>query len=316
MLVSVVLATYNGEKYIREQLDSILSQTISDFELVVCDDCSSDNTFSIICDYSKLDTRIKVFQNTKNLGFLKNFEKAFALCSGDYIACCDQDDVWTSNHLEILLNHIEKNDCVGANSILVDDNLKSLGRTHQQSLRIVSLPNTNKKLLEYECHFNMIQGSACLFKRELLKSILPFPEGIEFHDHWIALNASVQNGCKYIPDVILKYRIHSQNVTEHKTFQLNIFFQTKRKIAIHRSRIYTSRITMLQALLSKNQDTTNREILSKANNFILNLKNNNSRFKATAYFVMNYPSITLCPRTKWVLFLYRSLCVFFFGIML
>ena len=108
MKVSIALATYNGEKYLREQLDSILSQSIQDFELVACDDCSTDSTLKILNEYAEKDFRVKVFTNEKNLGFKKNFEKAIFLCSGDYIALSDQDDIWTENHLQVLLENIGK----------------------------------------------------------------------------------------------------------------------------------------------------------------------------------------------------------------
>ena len=121
MKVSIALATYNGEKYLREQLDSILSQSIQDFELVACDDCSTDSTLKILNEYAEKDFRVKVFTNEKNLGFKKNFEKAIFLCSGDYIALSDQDDIWTENHLQVLLENIGNNDLVGANAFLCDE---------------------------------------------------------------------------------------------------------------------------------------------------------------------------------------------------
>ena len=92
-MISIAMATYNGELFIREQLDSILTQTLSDWELIVCDDGSTDNTLSILQEYANNDSRIKIYQNETNLGFKRNFEKAIGLCSGEYIALCDQDDI-------------------------------------------------------------------------------------------------------------------------------------------------------------------------------------------------------------------------------
>ena len=103
------MATYNGGKYLREQLDSILTQTITDWELVVCDDCSKDSTVEILTSYQEQDDRIKIFVNEKNLGFKKNFEKAIGLCSGDYIALADQDDIWHENHLLIIIDRYQSN---------------------------------------------------------------------------------------------------------------------------------------------------------------------------------------------------------------
>ena len=105
-MISIAMTTYNGEKYISAQIDSILSQTVSDFELVVCDDVSTDNTVDILKDYALKDCRLKLCCNGQNLGFKNNFAKAISLCKGEYIAFCDQDDVWTNDHLEVLLREI------------------------------------------------------------------------------------------------------------------------------------------------------------------------------------------------------------------
>ncbi|WP_296023787.1 glycosyltransferase [uncultured Treponema sp.] len=126
--VSIALASYNGEKYIREQLDSILSQTVKDFELIVCDDCSKDSTLQILREYERKDRRIKIFENEQNLGFKKNFEKAILLCSGEYIALSDQDDIWTKDHLEKLFSIIGKHSLACGNALMVDENGKSLGK--------------------------------------------------------------------------------------------------------------------------------------------------------------------------------------------
>ena len=121
-MISIAMATYNGELFIREQLDSILTQTLSDWELIVCDDGSTDNTLSILQEYANNDSRIKIYQNETNLGFKRNFEKAIGLCSGECIALCDQDDIWYPNHLEILLNLIGNNSLSIGNSDIVDTN--------------------------------------------------------------------------------------------------------------------------------------------------------------------------------------------------
>jgi len=98
-MVSIALATYNGERFLKEQLDSILEQSYTDIEIIACDDCSTDSTPQILEDYQKKDSRLKVYFNEKNLGFKKNFEKCISLCDGDYIALSDQDDVWTKDHI-------------------------------------------------------------------------------------------------------------------------------------------------------------------------------------------------------------------------
>ena len=102
-MISIAMATYNGEKYLREQIDSILNQTIQDFELIVCDDCSTDTTWNILLEYQSQDKRIKCYRNEENLGFKKNFEKAIKLCTGEYIALSDQDDIWLEEKVETMI---------------------------------------------------------------------------------------------------------------------------------------------------------------------------------------------------------------------
>jgi glycosyltransferase involved in cell wall biosynthesis len=125
-MISIAMATYNGENYIREQIDSILNQTYQEFELIICDDCSTDSTWTILQEYEKKDHRINCQLNEKNIGFVKNFEKAIRLSQGEYIAFSDQDDIWTSDHLEILLATIGKNQLCCGNYLFMDANGKSL----------------------------------------------------------------------------------------------------------------------------------------------------------------------------------------------
>ena len=102
-LVSVVLCTFNGEKYLRPQLDSILSQSWTNLEVIISDDASTDGTVSIIKEYGRKDPRIRVFVNEVNSGYNKNFEKAFSHASSEHIAISDQDDIWESNKIECIM---------------------------------------------------------------------------------------------------------------------------------------------------------------------------------------------------------------------
>ena len=314
-MISIALATYNGSKFIRKQLESILAQSMGNFEAIVCDDCSTDNTLQILQEYASKDSRFKIFKNQKNLGFKKNFEHIFSLCKGDYIACCDQDDIWEPNHLEVLYNNIGKNDCIGADALLVDADLTSLNKTLSQSMDVHIIPNTNIQLFNRECFYNLIQGTACLFSKRLLQYIIPFPKGIKFHDHWIALNACIHNGCKYKPQKILLYRCHSQNITGYKEFKLLHALQTIMQASKFRATIYQHNLAMLQAILPYITDKNQQNIAKDAIIFFKNLAENKKRFRSTLFYIKKYESITLCPRRKWKLFFYRVLCVLLFGIM-
>ena len=204
---------YNGEKYLREQLDSIVSQSFSDFELIICDDVSNDDTVKIIKEYQKSDLRIKLYENQNNLGFLKNFEKAISFCKGEYVAFCDQDDIWLPNHLEILLNSIQDKYICGANAILVNSNNEVLNTSIYQIMGFNRLP-VEKEDFAFSIFFqNYFQGAAMLVKTKFLKNNIPFPEGVKFHDWWLALCACFENGVVYVKEPVLRYRQHSNNVT-------------------------------------------------------------------------------------------------------
>lgn len=213
MLISIAMATYNGEKYLREQIDSILNQTIQDFELIVCDDCSKDSTVQILKEYEKKDSRIKVFVNKKNLGFKKNFEKAISLCSGKYIALSDQDDVWLLNHLEFLMNNLGEASFSCANSVLVDKNNHEIGKNLNIGDSFCFMPPKEKVLWKIMFSSSPFQGASSLYKAEFLKTCIPIPEEIKFHDAWFAANACMQDGINYSFDVISRYRQHGNNVT-------------------------------------------------------------------------------------------------------
>lgn len=105
--VSVALATYNGEKYIREILDSVLAQSYPVSEIIIADDQSTDSTMSIAAEYAEKYEHIQILPVSDLLGFVKNFERCCRACRGDYIALCDQDDYWDPKKIEVLLSYAE-----------------------------------------------------------------------------------------------------------------------------------------------------------------------------------------------------------------
>ena len=213
--ISIAMAVYNGEQFLQEQVDSILRQTISNFELVICDDNSTDGSWAILQQYANSDSRIRLFRNEHNLGFIKNFEGAILLCKGNYIALSDQDDVWTENHLELLYKSIGNKSLVCGNALIVDKDLKSLNMTtrYQQGLDWIPQDDFNKakSILFFR---NPYFGCLTLFERSLVDRILPIPEGCNYHDSWIAFIACLNRGINYIDDIILYYRRTGENVTK------------------------------------------------------------------------------------------------------
>ena len=224
-MLSIALATYNGEKYIREQLDSILMQTVTDWELVACDDCSSDGTFRILREYAEKDDRIRVFRNETNLGFRRNFEKAVSLTSGDYVALCDQDDVWYPDHLERLLGIMGDCSLACGNAELVDGAGRSMGVTldRAQHFRWTE-GNYLYMLLLRGCKF---QGASMLLEGEFARKCVPIPDGVYAHDMWFAACACMEDGLRYSTECVTKYRRHGDNETgqSHSIFILSLLGQ-------------------------------------------------------------------------------------------
>lgn len=289
--ISIALASYNGERYIREQLDSILAQTVQDFELIVCDDCSTDSTVEILNKYAEKDGRIKIFENETNLGFKKNFEKAISLCSGEYIALSDQDDIWLPEHLEKLLSIIESNSLACGNALMVDGCGNSLGRNLNE---VDSLFAFNSETVLYKQFFssNPFQGASMLLRSDFVRSVLPVPEKIRFHDSWFAYCACMENGIAYTFDAINKYRQHGNNVTFsfHNKTNRNFICAIYSKIKILFSKVQTDRFYYSEALFNKyGANRTSFEEIYKA---IQKLKERHFFLCNVVFFWKNYEKIT------------------------
>lgn len=314
-MISIALATYNGSKFIREQLDSILTQSMDDFEIIVSDDCSTDNTFQILQEYADKDDRFKIFQNRQNLGFKKNFEHILSLCNGEFIAFCDQDDIWEPNHLETLYKNIEDNDCIGANSLIIDEKGDSQGDTLLKYLRIHVMPKDAEQLFQHELYSNVIQGTASLIRASLVKQALPIPDSIKYHDYWLALIAGLNGKCTYIKDVVLKYRRHSSNASGYQKFSIINAIKDLYHFSKDRKGFYNDSINLLQNLLNQVHLSTERQRqITKVLDFYTNLSKNKNRLSTLLFYIKNYETITLSKKAIWPLFLYRCFGILFFGI--
>ena len=233
-MISVAMATYNGEQFLQEQLDSIFNQNYSDIEIIVCDDCSTDGTWALLKQNEEKDSRLHCYRNSSNLGFKKNFEKAISLCKGDYIALSDQDDVWLPNHLSDLLLILGNNSIACGNSLLID----SFGNSLEKQLNEVDkLYNFSSSKCIYKIIFdrNSFQGASMLMRREFANSCLPIPDTISYHDVWFACCACLENKISYVFDIITLYRQHGNNIT--------FFDHNKKHISIlHKIQIYLNYI--------------------------------------------------------------------------
>ncbi len=206
-MVSVCMATYNGERFIGEQLTSILKQLQADDELIISDDRSVDNTISIINALN--DPRIKLFHHEPKGRPTENFQHALEQAKGEYVFLADQDDIWLDHKYNRTLSLLKTNDLVLSNSILVDEDKQVLHPSffefHGSRKGIVS--NVIK---------NSYFGSCMAFRRSVLDYALPFPPSREVgHDVWLGLVAEIVGKVYFDNEPLIMYRRHAQAVTSH-----------------------------------------------------------------------------------------------------
>ena len=211
--ISVAMATYNGELYIKEQIESILKQLNKNDELIISDDGSTDNTIKII--KSMKDKRIKIIEGPHN-GVKQNFANAINNCTGKYIFLSDQDDIWMDNKVEEVLKCFKDNncDCVTHNNdvvngdcseVLVDDFFKY----RKSKPGVISNIYKNKYL-----------GCTMAFSSIMKKHILPIPNDIEMHDQWIGIICDKFGKSVFLDKKLIHYRRHDNNVSSMKHYPL------------------------------------------------------------------------------------------------
>lgn len=205
-LVSIIITTYNGERFLATQLDSLCCQTYPYVEIIAVDDGSKDGTIAILRTYEKQYNFIKVFQNEKNLGFVKNFERGCSLASGDYLAFCDQDDYWYSQKIEKMIAAIGTYPMIYHDSELCNEALQSLNE--KISDRVPGMIITSPL---QQAVFGRLYGHTILITKEIFQKAYPF-FGLVTHDWWVSYVATLYGGITYLPQVLVKYRQHATNV--------------------------------------------------------------------------------------------------------
>lgn len=229
MKVSVALATYNGQEYILEQLDSLRKQTVLPDEVIICDDCSTDNTYSIIREYIKnyTLTKWKVVRNSYNIGYIQNFKRSLSMTSGDIIYLCDQDDIWCSNKIAMMnyiLCHNDNIKLLGTAVELIDDKTRKISKNKFESKKIQSV---NFFQIHEE---NFSQGCTMAIRREIVDKYINTSvfDNIP-HDWALSIIASCENGVFYLPNPLVCYRLHNNN-TIGLNKQTGIFHNKKDQI--------------------------------------------------------------------------------------
>jgi glycosyltransferase involved in cell wall biosynthesis len=219
MKISIALCTYNGAKYLQAQLESIALQTRPPDELIVCDDCSIDDTKSILESFSKASPfPVRLFYNKKNLGTLKNFERAIAECDGDIIALSDQDDVWMPEKLKCFETVFTSHPNVGlvfSDAELTNENLQPLDLKlwdlafNAKDQQTFKSGNPLDILLEY----NVVTGATMAFRSSFRPFCLPIPASLSsttdiIHDGWISIIIAAFAELYFIDELLIKYRQH------------------------------------------------------------------------------------------------------------
>lgn len=211
--IDILIATYNGEKYIEEQLNSILNQTYKNINILISDDCSKDETLNILQKYANLYSNISVFTHEKNLGYKKNFEFLLSKVESKYYMLCDQDDIWLPKKIELSYKKMIEDDAdlVYCDLIVVDENLKEINNSYWNVIGIknkVKYDDIRSLYLN-----NCVTGCTLLSKSKYIKDIIPIPDDSIYmlHDYWIALVVALKGKITHLDEKCIKYRQHTNN---------------------------------------------------------------------------------------------------------
>lgn len=213
-MISVCIATYNGESFLYRQLRSILDQLGCDDEIIISDDNSNDATVKIIEGFS--DDRIKLHKNTNRLGPVMNFERAVALSKGDIIFLADQDDIWLPGKVERMCMELDYVDLVVCDASLIDSAGNILTTSYFKARR--SGPGLIKNITR-----NTYLGCCMAFRRAVFEKAKPFPKDL-YHDYWIGIIAEIFFRTRFIDDVLVRYRRHDSNFSSASDLKSNNSF--------------------------------------------------------------------------------------------
>lgn len=227
MKVAILLATYNGEVYLKEQLDSIIRQTYQNFTIYVRDDESTDRTLEIINEYTrKYPDKIYIIDNgTKKLGAAKSFMKLLEIIDSDYYMFCDQDDVWLPDKIELTLNKMQQVELCNPNlPITIHTDLHVVGESLE--LTQVSFWESMKlnpcilQQVNYISVCNCVTGCTMMINKIARVFSLPMPDDAPMHDHWIAYICAYNGIIDNLSNQTILYRQHSNNTVGAKKVSL------------------------------------------------------------------------------------------------
>lgn len=249
-LVSIALCTYNGDKFLQQQVDSLLTQSYTHIEVVAVDDASSDGTRQLLQQYADRDDRFRFFTNEKNLGYNRNFEKAISLCGGEYIAVSDQDDIWEPNKIERMMDQWP-GDSLFVYSLSGNFSGNDFaGRTAAPNVQYTAISDVHKLVFSSPVH-----GHACMFRKELAPLCMPFPENI-FYDWWMSMHAAAAGTIGCIPETLTWHRVHESNSSRNIT---SIADRKERNAQLRNQCVYFIETFCQKGLLEKKQENSLRQ---------------------------------------------------------
>lgn len=215
--MGVVLCTFNGERYVESQVESICRQTRAPNLILACDDASEDRTVALLeaCS-AKADVPMRVSRNRSNVGYLRNFERGILQCQADIIVLSDQDDLWRHDKLATIEDAFLKNPRAGgvfSDADIVDEQARPFGYGLLQALEVSArdqLQMRRGNLFPVLLHRNVMAGATCAFRASWKDRIIPIPERA-IHDEWIALVLAAHDALQFIPERLIRYRQHAGN---------------------------------------------------------------------------------------------------------
>ena len=234
--VDILLATYNGEKYLKEQIESLLNQTYTNIQIIISDDCSTDGTRDILKSYEN-NEKIKVYYQENNLGYVKNFEFLLKKVESDLYMLCDQDDFWKKEKVEKTVDKLQKEnlDLVFGDLEVVDENLNLLYPSYNKYMHLAHKIDKYHKDYKLQYLYNCMTGCTMMSKKKFLDKILPLPTNSKYmiHDYWIGLIVSLNGKVGYLDKPYILYRQHGKNqVGTKKASQTASQLDTVRNLSI------------------------------------------------------------------------------------
>lgn len=240
MKISLVMAIYNGEKYIIEQLESIINQTVRIDEAILIDDCSTDNSYHIVhqfIDGYKL-SNWKIIKNECNLGYRKNFKKGLEMVKGDVVFLSDQDDRWHKDKVETMLKYMGENVQTLASSFyFMDQNGKKFevkkikGRSNNNLLFQEVTEVLTEIKIESLLEMNFSQGCTMALRKSIVDEYLRVTKGLLPHDWELNIISSIHNGCYYLDMPLIDYRIHNNNtIGMNNIVEGNVIEEKKQRV--------------------------------------------------------------------------------------